>query len=484
MSLAVNAAQYLASENGVKADGVSNNALILQGLIDRCASEGGGTVVIDKGVVVSGAITLKSYVTLEIAKDAVLQNTGDREDYPYVPVDFLSYYPERRAMIYAQNQKHVAVVGKGTIEGRSDKFKARSSESARVSLIRFDGCENVLIKDITLQNASMWTQHYYRCDKVNVSGITVKNYMKNDDGLNIDGCHDVKIDNCDIRSHDDAITLKTCSRRANKNILVTNCRLNSVKSAFKFGTESHAGFINVTARNLKITGGRDAIALFSVDGAKIENILIEEIEIKGTKCPLIVYLGERLREIKGDTQARIVGSVNNLTIRNIKASGAERPIILSGIEGHIIENINLEDLDLQFNKAAISKKSKRKKSKKSNDKALSAYELKIDTKGYPSSSLFGELNAWGTLIRYAKNVQLKNIHFSQDQGINKHVMFIEKAQNILVNKSNVESSEKTIPWVMAKDVESVKVELNWPKDAIWLKSQGDESKGLHLVTEF
>ena len=460
LSLAVNAAQYRSSENGIKADGVSDNASILQKLIDRCTSEGGGRVLIDKGVVVSGAITLKSNVTLEIAEGAVLQNTGDREDYPYVPVDFLSYYPERRAMIYAQNQKNVAVVGKGTIEGRGDKFKARSSESARVSLIRFDGCENVLIKDITLQNASMWTQHYYRCDKVSVSGITVKNYMKNDDGLNIDGCHDVTIDNCDITSHDDAITLKTCSRRANKNILVTNCRLNSVKSAFKFGTETHAGFINVTARKLKITGGRDAIALFSVDGAKIENILIEDIEIIDTKCPIIVYLGERLREIKGDTQERIVGSVNGVTIRNVKASGAERPMILSGIEGHIIENINLENLDMKFTKATSSKKSKRKKS---NDKALSEYEVKIDTKGYPSSSLFGTLNSWGVLIRHAKNVQLSNVSFSQDQAINKHLMFVEKAQNILVSKSKVETDENTIPWIKANDVESVKIELNWPQ---------------------
>ena len=157
-------------------------------------------------------------------------------------------------------------------------------------------------------------------------------------------------------------------------------------------------------------------------------------------------------------------------------------MILSGIEGHIIENINLENLDMNFTKATSSKKGKRKKSKKSNNKTHSEYEVKIDTKGYPSSNLFGTLNSWGALIRYAKNVQLSNVSFSQDQAINKHLMFLEKVQNILVSKSKVETSENSIPWIKANDVESVKIELNWPKNANWLNSQNKNSKGLHLVS--
>ena len=110
--------------------------------------------------------------------------------------------------------------------------------------------------------------------------------------------------------------------------------------------------------------------------------------------------------------------------------------------------------------------------------------MKIDTKGYPSSSLFGTLNSWGALIRHAKNVQLSNVRFSQDQAINKHLMFFEKAQNILVSKSKVVTTENTIPWIKANDVESVKIELNWPSGANWLKQQDKNSKGLQLVSGF
>jgi polygalacturonase len=259
-----------ASKEGVVADGATNNALAIQAMVDKAAASGGGRVVIDEGIVVSGMITLKRGVTLEIAEGATLMNTGNKEDYPYVPVDFLSYYPKRRAMVYAQNVEAIAVIGKGTIDGKCGAYKARSSESDRVSLIRLDGCKNVVVRDLTLLNASMWTQHFYRCEDLEISGLTIKNYMKNDDGLNVDGSRNVVIDNCDITTHDDAITLKNTSHQASENITITNCRLNSQKSALKFGTESYSGFINVTARNLEIIGGRDAIALYSSDGARIE----------------------------------------------------------------------------------------------------------------------------------------------------------------------------------------------------------------------
>jgi polygalacturonase len=438
-SLYLHAADYIASANGVIADGSTNNAKAIQTLIDKCSAEGGGKVIIDKGTVVSGMITLKNNVNLKIAEGATLMNTGSKDDYPYVPVDFLSYYPERRAMVYAQNQTNIAVTGKGTIDGNCSKYKSRSSESARVSLIRFDGCKEVEVKDITLTNASMWTQHFYRTDNLKISGLTIKNHTKNDDGINVDGCHNVTIDNCDITTHDDAITLKNCSHRASKNVTVTNCRLNSIKSAFKFGTESYDGFINVTARNLKIKGGRDAIALFSVDGAKIENILIEDIEITDTKCPIVVFLGRRLRKIKGDEQTLKVGSVNGITIRNVKATGVKKAIILSGINDHNVNGIKLENVTASFVEEPAKapkkrkKQSKRKKKKESAQPASQAeIKVKVDEKGYPSSSLFGTLNAWGLFVRNADNISLTNVNLTFEGKTTAHKAYLEKAGNVVL----------------------------------------------------
>jgi polygalacturonase len=403
---------WKASEHGVVADGSTDNAQVLQGLIEACAQAGGGTVSIDEGVVVSGMIQLKSGVTLHIAEGATLMNTGNKEAYPYVAVDFPSYYPKRRAMVYAQNAEGVALTGKGTIDGGSDSpnYPNRSPESERVSLVRFDGCQKVTIKDVTLKNATMWTQHYYRCDDVQISGLVVRNYRKNDDGLNIDGCHRVTIENCDISSHDDAITLKTTSMRDNRDVTVTNCRLETVKSAFKFGTESHAGFVNITARNLDIHGGRDAIVLLSTDGGRVENILLEDIRVTGSQCPLFIYLGRRLRQIEGEEEVTKAGSIEGVTIRRLSATGAQSPLIINGLGDRSIQRIVLDDIKVRF--VPREKEIRPKKNKK---KDLGDGIFIENEKGYPASTMFGPFKAWGLILRHVNQFSLKTASFQHAQ---------------------------------------------------------------------
>ncbi|MBF0198494.1 MAG: right-handed parallel beta-helix repeat-containing protein [Planctomycetes bacterium] len=426
---------YQASEHGIKGDGILVETQALQKLVDTCAAEGGGTVILDKGTIVSGMIVLKNGVTLNLAEGVTLKNTGKKEDYPFVSVDILTYYPKRRTMIYAQNQQGIAVTGKGTIDGGSSSYKARSSESDRVSLIRFDGCQGVEVKDITLTNASMWTQHFFCCDNLFVTGIKVKNYMKNDDGLNIDGCHGVRVDRCDISTHDDAITLKNTGHRESRDVTVSNCKLKSVKSAFKFGTESYDGFVNVTARNLTIEGGRDALAFFSVDGAKIENVLIENITIIDSKCPLIVFLGRRLRKIGGDSKQLTIGSVNKMMVKNLKATGCSKGIILAGMKGNEVKDITLDGVDVHFKpeppKAAKKKNKKSRKNKKkksaTGDTPTRQADLivKVQETGYPSSSLFGTLNAWGLFVRHAEGIVLNNVNLTLDGDSTAHKAYFE-----------------------------------------------------------
>ena len=109
--------------------------------------------------------------------------------------------------------------------------------------------------------------------------------------------------------------------------------------------------------------------------------------------------------------------------------------------------------------------------------------MKIDTKGYPSSSLFGTLNSWGALIRHAINVQLNNVRLSRVEPSTAHVMYLGNAQNIIVNNNKIDSADSSIPWMKVSEVDSVKLQLNWPNDTKWLELQGNACKGLNLVTD-
>src|SRR6185312_12485323 len=62
---------------GATGDGKTKDTLALQLAIERCANLGGGEVVVPAGDYLTGALTLKSGVTLRIDEGATLQSTTD-----------------------------------------------------------------------------------------------------------------------------------------------------------------------------------------------------------------------------------------------------------------------------------------------------------------------------------------------------------------------------------------------------------------------
>ena len=67
--------------HGAKGDGTTLNTRMIQNAIDACHASGGGTVLVPSGVFVTGSLRLKSRVTLNIAKDAVLRGSTNIADY-------------------------------------------------------------------------------------------------------------------------------------------------------------------------------------------------------------------------------------------------------------------------------------------------------------------------------------------------------------------------------------------------------------------
>ena len=95
---------------------------MINGLIDRCSSEGGGRVIIPAGTWLTGPITLKSNVNLHLEEGATLLFTPDLKEYPLVltrweGMDCYNYQP----MVYAYDQTNIAITGKGTIDGGAER---------------------------------------------------------------------------------------------------------------------------------------------------------------------------------------------------------------------------------------------------------------------------------------------------------------------------------------------------------------------------
>ena len=105
---------------GADVKGVKKSTDAIRKAIDAAVSKGGGEVHFPAGVYLTGAIHLKTNVTLNLAEKAVIKFSTDFDDYlPMVRMrwegtEVINFSP----LIYAYKQENIGIKGKGTINGQ------------------------------------------------------------------------------------------------------------------------------------------------------------------------------------------------------------------------------------------------------------------------------------------------------------------------------------------------------------------------------
>jgi len=428
-------------ELGAKPDGKTLSTKILQQAIDNCFVSGGGMVIVPAGRFITGTIILKSNTTLKLEKGAVLIGSTNPKDYIQNMPKYASLRTngQTRQLIYSENQENISIIGEGMIDGQGAGFKAQQTidgESdagiTRPHLIQMISCKNVRIEGIDLKNSGAWMQHYLGCDNLQIKGIRVSNFCNvNNDGIDIDGCHDVTISDCIVSSADDAIVLKASGLRSCQNVVISNCILHTFSRDIKLGTETTGGFQNISVNNIAISPvtnvhfkyndpvGYTAIALMIVDGGTLENVNISNIVVSEISCPIFINLGNRARKYKPDAEAPPVGKVKDIMISNITAVSSSRiASSITGIPGYDIENLVFDNIRLINRSQGLPQ-----------DTLLVVPEVNT----YPESDMYGNvLPASGFFIRHANNIQFNNIQL-QSEGIDyRPVFMLDDVKNITI----------------------------------------------------
>ncbi len=421
--------------HGAVGDGRTPNTAAIQAAIDAASRAGGGVVVVPPGVFLTGSIELRSQVTLRIEEGALLQGLGPVEGaYPVQPVtpsprlELAAAFaagaspPQVAALIFARGQRNIAVEGSGVVDGNGAAFPV---SGIRPSIICFIQCENVRVEGVTTRSSAFWTQHYVQCTRVRIDRVRVHSHLpdRNNDGIDLVECHQVRLTDSVIIADDDAICLKSnlSPRHGTRDILVENCTVYGRKSAFKIGTESLGPFENITVRNLTAYGTR-GVNLYSVDGAQIRNVLIENVVIRDGYAALLVHVGDRLLfgrdEISGP---KAPGGISNVTIRNVDVTMAAKsfreilvahgvtlfgpvhdqvmPVadnFISGLKDHQVSNVTLENITLRGLPGGGARTD-------------IIDRVPENSSRYPLHGMFGRLPAWALYIRNANNVWIDNL---------------------------------------------------------------------------
>ena len=452
-------------EYGAVADGKTVNTAAIQRAIDECSAAGGGTVVVEGGVFVSGSLLIKDNVTFHVSKSTTLQASINPNDYA-ITDPFLDATGQFRghSLIGMIDVKNVALTGEGTIDGRGDMFyentmrktvdslgitlhtydfsKITSAGSLYVAkkvrmtyrpfLVRISRAVGVKMQDIELRQPGAWTCHLFQTRDFDIDGVRIFSHAnRNNDGIDIDSSSDGVIRNTHIDSGDDAICFKSTSPLPSQNILVEHCKLKSRWGAIKFGTESMGDFRDITVRDCHIydtLGG--GIKMLSVDGANIDNVLIENLTMENVDMPLFMRLGERRLTYRG-AERRPAGSISNITIRNIQASVREleecrmKPasaIYMTGTKNHQIGHVRLENITIELPGGGQPK-----------DAEIVVPENETQ---YPEYTFLGVTPSYGIYGRHMEAIEASNITFAlRQKDYRSESKFVDVGSQTLTNIS-------------------------------------------------
>ena len=230
----------------------------LQALIDRVADEGGGVITVTPGVYRSGSLFFRPKVHLRLLEGAVLLGSDNPLDYPIV--DTRIEGKNRKfvaALVNADGCDGFTVVGPGMIDGNGYRSwrcavlrrewcdTAVNLDDQRARLLYVSRSKNVCIDSVRLQNPQFWTQHFWRCENVRLTGVTV--YSPNEpeghvksctDALDIDESRNVLVRNCRFACYDDAVSIKGGDGPAVENILVEDSEFGFCHGALVLGSEA------------------------------------------------------------------------------------------------------------------------------------------------------------------------------------------------------------------------------------------------------
>ena len=425
LSIPLSAKDYKASMFGIKSDGVTLNTTSIQKGIDFISENGGGRLVFYVGRYLTGSIFMKDNVTIQLQEGAVIVGSTNPFDYQKAL--------KQPALILAYNVKNIGITGMGVIDGQGfalanniidmvykeviiDKLIDDRPGASRPFDIYFRECTNVTLRGITFKDPCAWTLVTDQCKNVVIDKVTLdsKAYWNND-GIDIVDCDSVSIKNSYIDASDDGICLKSHDTSAVcQNIYVYNNTVRSSASGIKFGTASYGGFKNIKIiKNFVFDTYRSAITISAVDGATVDNILVDSLKAINTGNAIFLSIGERQKGRKGkmsnvnisnlyveipatkpDAGYRYEGPVEDMP-RNIS------PASIVGMPDAKIENVALKNIEIHYPGGGNSNFAK-----VDLDKIDSIPEVKGK---YPEFSMFKELPAWGFYIRHAKNITFTHV---------------------------------------------------------------------------
>ncbi len=415
---------------GAVGNGQTLNTQAFADAIEAVANKGGGKVIVPKGIWLTGPIILKSNLEICTEPGSLVIFSDNKDLYPVIETSFEGLDTWRcMSPIYGKNLKNVAFTGSGVWDGSGDAWrfvkKSKVNESQwkrlvasggvlnekgdewypseqfrkgimgsrdqnirsdlttkedfegirdylRPVMVSIQNSKNVLFDGPVFQNSPVWCLHPLMVENLIVRNITVKNpwYSQNGDGIDIESCKNVLVENCGFDVGDDAICIKSGKgedgrRRAVpcENMVIRNNIVYHGHGGVTVGSETSGGVRNMHVSNCTFMGTDVGLRFKSNRGrgGVVENIFISDILM--TNIPTyaisfnLFYGGQSISEMmeeggqdgvaKPEPVSEETPQFKNIYIKNISLKGAMQAVFMQGLPEMNLENIHLSNMSLE-----------------------------------------------------------------------------------------------------------------------------------------
>ena len=303
---------------GARGDGQTDDTPCLQAAILCCPE--GGRVLIPAGTYVTGPLFLKSHLTLELQKGAVLALQTDQMRFPILPgmtfgsgdADLLLGSWEGNPLdsfasaLTGIGVEDVRIIGEGILDGRGSEagWWARPKEKHRAfrgHLLFLKDCRNITVQGITFRNSPSWNIHPLFSRDLSFLNITVEAPADspNTDGFDPDSCEGIRLYGALFSVGDDCIAIKAGKiwqgqkyHVPTTDVEIAWCAMLDGHGGVTIGSEMAGGVNHVRVHHCWMRGNDRGLRIKTRRGrgqyAVVDEIRFEDVRMEGVKMPLVV----------------------------------------------------------------------------------------------------------------------------------------------------------------------------------------------------
>ncbi len=395
------AKNYNIKELGADTTGKEICTQLINNTISEASNKGGGTIYFPAGTYNTGAIEMKSNITLHLEAGATLSFTTDFDEYlPFRRIRWEGTFMNTfKPLIYGDNLENIAIKGEGVLEGNGEAWwdavkqeqykiwgkgsigepnkyqkmwkeqnedievepyytKSLEHNFFRPPFLQFFESKNIQITGVTFNNSPFWTLNPVGCENILIDGIVINNPDDgwNTDGINPSSCKNVLISNCRVSVGDDCITIKSGRDKdgrnygkACENITISNCIMLAGHGGVVIGSEMSGGVNNVTITGCIFDGTDAGIRLKSSRGRGgiVENIRVDNIIMRNIQKTAFIFNLFYDKEQEAEEFSERTPIFRNIHISNVTAVDINQAGKLHGIEEMPIQNISLSNIQME-----------------------------------------------------------------------------------------------------------------------------------------